>query len=135
MRSKEKHIKAKEAYTLGLNSAKKTKTFNAPLSEVWGALLKSVSNLRFRIEYVDEAKGVIIFSSGLSLLSSGTRFGFKLNESGKNLTEAIGKAKAKGIALIDYGRSDRELDKVFSSMESLLKQPATGARGQNKNEL
>ncbi len=132
MRSKEKHIKAKEAYTLGLNSAKKTKTFNAPLSEVWEALLKSVSNLRFRIEYVDEAKKVIIFSSGFSLLSSGTRFGFKLNESGKNLTEAIGKAKAKGIALIDYGRSGRELDKVFSALNSLLNQFMTDSQEQEQ---
>lgn len=118
----------KEAYTLGLNRAKKTKTFNVPLSEVWGALLKSASNLRFRVEYVDEAKKVVIFSSGFSLLSSGTRLGFKLNELGESMTEVIGKAKAKGIALIDYGRSGRELDKVFSSVEDLLRRPATGAK-------
>ncbi len=127
MRSKERHIKAKEAYTLGLNSAKQIKIFDAPLSEAWEALLKSVSNLRFRVEYVDEAKRVVIFSSGFSLLSSGTRLGFKLNKSGESMTEVIGKAKAKGIALIDYGRSGRELDKVFSSMEDLLKRPATRA--------
>lgn len=127
--------KAKEACALGLNSAKETKTFDAPLSEVWEALLKSVSNLRFRVDYVNEAERVIIFSSRFSLLSSGTRFGFRLNESDKNLTEVIGKAKAKGIALIDYGRSGRELGKVFSSMEDFLKRPATSVRRQNKNEL
>jgi len=96
-----------------------------PLLKVWEALLKSISSVGFKVEYVSEAERLIVVSSGFSLLSSGTRLGFKLNELGESLTEVIGKAKAKGIALIDYGRSGRELDKVFSSMEGLLKQDAT----------
>ncbi|HOO62723.1 MAG TPA: zinc ribbon domain-containing protein [Synergistaceae bacterium] len=105
---------------MGVRSGEDTRYFRGNKEKVWKEILQTLSERKFSIRSINEGAGEIEASSGLSFLSSGARLNILVTPVNRETTRVRVSGKAKGITLIDYGRSAREAGAVLAGLEERI---------------
>ncbi len=118
---------------MGVRSGEDTRYFRGNKEKVWKEVLQTLSERKFSIQSINEGAGEIEASSGLSFLSSGARLNILVTPVNRETTRVRVSGKAKGITLIDYGRSAREARAVLAGLEERI--PAVDLRMDLEEEV
>ena len=105
---------------MGVRSGEDTRYFRGSREKVWKEVLQTLSERRFSIRSINEGAGEIEASSGVSFLSSGAKLNVLVTPINENTVKVRVSGKARGITLIDYGRSSREAREVLKGLEERI---------------
>lgn len=105
---------------MGVRSGEDTRYFRGSREKVWKEVLQTLSERKFSIRSINEGAGEIEASSGVSFLSSGAKLHVLVTPVNENTVKVRVSGKAKGITLIDYGRSSREAREVLKGLEERI---------------
>ncbi len=105
---------------MGVRSGEDTRYFRGSRERVWKEVLQTLSERKFSIRSINEGAGEIEASSGVSFLSSGAKLYVLVTPVNENTVKVRVSGKAKGITLIDYGRSSREAREVLKGLEERI---------------
>ncbi len=105
---------------MGVRSGEDTRYFRGSKERVWKEVLQTLSERKFSIRSINEGAGEIEASSGLSFVSSGARLNILVTSVNLDTTRVRISGKAKGITLIDYGRSGREARAILKGLEERI---------------
>jgi hypothetical protein len=111
---------SKEGVQMGVRSGEDTRYFRGSREKVWKEVLQTLSERKFSIRSINEGAGEIEASSGVSFLSSGAKLHVLVTPVNENTVKVRVSGKAKGITLIDYGRSSREAREVLKGLEERI---------------
>jgi hypothetical protein len=81
-----------------------------------------VDRLRLRVRSLDRDAGILEGESGLDFFSTGTRFLIRVYPAAAGTAVRI-EARAR-TAVVDWGRSRREVERLFEALEQALGLPA-----------
>ena len=107
---------------MGLRSAGAWREFDAPRERVWNALMDTLREQGMSMENVDPLGGTVEAASGLSIWSLGTNLHLKVTPTPEGV-RVEAQASAKGLTLVDYGRSGREVNELLDRLAATLAVP------------